>query len=797
MTSLWQDIRYALRVLDRSRGFSAVAIVCLALGVGANTAIFSVVNTVLLRPLPFFDAGRLAMVREVSPDGASNLSVSPEHYVEWKDRAQSVESIAAYAAWNPNLTGVDEPERLAGLRATADLFRVLGVPPVSGRAWTREDEEKRERLVVVSYSFWLRRFGGDPGILGRSLRLDGESYRVAGIMPPNFRFPQRDVEVWAPMAVDATRYRGEHNLQVVLRRQADSSWDQARAECTVLMQRMLERERASARTWIAELTPLRDWYASGSQRTLWLLLGTVGLVLLMACANVANLLLAHGAAREQEMTIRSSLGATRGRLIAQLLTESVCLGVLGGGLGLVLSEWGRDGLLALLPGGLAFHFGSVAVDWRVLIFTLTLSLASALICGVVPALQMSHPNLTPHAATARASASRLRGWLLVSETALALILLAGAGLLIRSFALLYQVDPGFAVDNVLTARINLPASRYNDQQMAAFFEQAQDRLAGQPGVRASAAVTNLPLSGSNNGGYITFEGRPAPPPGADTPSANRMIVTHGYFETLQIRFREGRTFTRQDRAGALPVVIVNEAMAKLYWPGESPVGRRIKRGTPNAKFPWMTVVGVIADVKHGGMMTETGPTVFLPYPQMPERGMTLVVRGDTHPEALAGPVRAVIRAIDPDQPVAAIRTFRDVYWGSLAPRGMALVWMGIFAALALILAATGIYGVVAASVARRTREFGIRMALGAGRPDLLRMALRQAMMPVLTGVALGLAGAAALTSLLEGLIYGITAQDLPTFACAAVLLMLIALAASYIPARRAVALDPVAALRRE
>lgn len=517
----------------------------------------------------------------------------------------------------------------------------------------------------------------------------------------------------------------------------------------------------------------------------------------MACANVANLLLAHGAAREQELMIRCSLGATRRRLVSQLLTESICLGLIGGGLGLMFSQWGRDALLVLLPGGLASRFGPVVVDWRVLAFTLFLSLASAMIFGIAPAFQASRPNLNPRQVSSSAGASRLRALLLVSETALALILLAGAGLLIRSFVVLYQVDPGFAVDNVLTARINLPASRYDDQQTGLFFEQVQNRLAGQPGVRASAAVTNIPLGGSNNGGYISFEGRPAPPPGAEIPGASRLIVTPGYFETLRIRLREGRTFSHQDRAGAPPVVIVNEAMARRYWPGESPVGRRIKRGTLPAPFPWMTVIGVVADVKHGSMTAETGPTVFLPCLQSPERGMTLLVRADSNPEALAASVRAAVRSLDPDQPVASIRTFRDVYWGSLAPRGIALVWMGIFAALVLILAAVGIYGVVAGSVARRTREFGVRVALGADRPALLKMAVRQGMMPVILGIVIGLVGAAAFTQVLESQMYGITVRDLPAFASAVVLLLLIALAACYIPARRAVALDPVSALRCE
>ena len=428
-----------------------VAVFCLSLGVGANTAIFSVVNSILLRPLPFLDSDRLAMVREVSPDRGANLAVAAEHYQEWKDHAESLEALAAYHAWTPNLTGVDDPERLVGIRTTADLFEVLGVLPEAGNAWTHEQAKARERVVVVSHSFAVRRFGADRGLIGRTLLLDGESHRVAAIMPPNILFPTQEVEVWAPLIVDPVRDRGEHDLQVVLRRRNNVALEQARAECTLLMQRLLERDRDSKKAWQAELIPLRDWYGANLQRTLWILAGAVSLVLLIACANVANLLLAHGAGREQEFMIRSALGATRLRLIAQLLTEGVCLGLIGGGFGLVLAQWGRDGLLLLLPGGLASSFGPLVIDWRVLAFTLSVSLASGLIFGSAPAFQASRTNLNLHQASTRVTSSRLRFSLLVSETALALMLLAGAGLLIRSFVHLYQVDPGFAIDNTLTA----------------------------------------------------------------------------------------------------------------------------------------------------------------------------------------------------------------------------------------------------------------------------------------------------------------------------------------------------------
>jgi putative ABC transport system permease protein len=520
-------------------------------------------------------------------------------------------------------------------------------------------------------------------------------------------------------------------------------------------------------------------------------------VLLIACANVANLLLAQGSTREQELAVRVTLGATRGRLFTQRITESAVLAISAAALGTGLSVWTRDALLNVLPAGSVYRLVPAAIDWRVLAYTIVLSAATALLFGIVPAIRASRADLRELATGQRVAGSRVRGALLAVQTALAVMLLAGAGLLIRSFVTVSNVDPGFVASHVLTAHINLP-SRTREVEIPIFFETLLARLRSTADVKAAGAVSNLPLGSGSSGGYVTFEDRPAPPPDAiDRPSAQRLFVSLGYFEALQIPQHEGRLFTEADAGSAPPVVIIDRAFARLYWPNDSPLGRRIKRGTPQAPFPWLTIVGVVADVKQHGLTTTPVPTIYLPHQQTPSPGMTLVVRGDLDPAVFAARLRSLVRQLDPDQPVSAIRPFESVVFGSLAWRWLPTLWLTIFASLALVLAALGVYGVVSYAVLRRAREFGIRLALGAVSRDLVILTLRQGLAPVVVGSIAGLVAAANLTSLLRTFLHGVSPVDATAFAAAVGTLLVVALAASYLPARRVARQDPTIALRQE
>lgn len=789
-----RDVQYGARGLFRTRAFTAAAAIALALGIGANTAVFSVVNAILLRPLPFDDPDRLAAVFETQK--SSRSQVCEADFQDWRERTASFDSMSAFTWWSPNLTGVEEPESLSGLRASGELFETLGIHAAMGRTFGRDAERESARVVVISDSFWRRKFGGDPSLVGKSLRLNGQSFEVIGIMPPGFYFPHREIELWIPMPFRAGARRGELEYQAIGRLKPGVTLQQAEAELVSLMKGIAEEFPLNVNS-SAGLMPLHESYAGEGKRSLLTLLGAVTLVLLLACANVANLLLAKGSSREHELLIRSSLGASRGRLIAQLLTESALLGLVGGGLGLLFAVFSRSGLMAMLPSAAAEYFGPVAIDIRVAAYALAISLASGLIFGIAPALRTSRVNLRPQTGASRVTARNLHGTMLAVQTALALILLTGAALMMRSFVNVYRVDPGFSTENVQTARINLQAWRYQpESEFAGFFGKVLERVSAIPGVRGAGAVTNLPLSGEGSGGYISFDDRPAPPPG-QTAGAARQIVSPGYFQAMRIPLIEGRTFTEADRAGAPNVAIVDQAMARRFWPGQSPLGRRIKRGTLPAPFPWLTVIGVVGEVKHFSLTGNAGPTVFLPYLQSPSPAMNIVVRGDASPQTLAAHIRAAVRAVDPDQPLAAVRTLDDVRWGSLSPRRMMALWLGIFSAIALVLAAVGVYGVVNYAVAQRTREFGIRVALGAEGRDLLMTAVGRGLAAVGVGIAIGLVGSVGMTRLLRSELYGVGPFDALTFVGSAAVLAVVGVAASYLPARRAMSLDPVAALRRE
>ncbi len=792
MLSFLSDLRYAVRQLMRAPGFAVPAALCLALGVGVNTAVFSVFNSVLLRPFPYrAPEGLVAVFENNVRRGVTRSPVCPADFLDWREQSRTLSAVGAYRAWEPNLTGIQEPERLTGLRASGDLFSLLGVAPTVGRVFLPEDETNRATVVVLSHRLWRRLFGADPSIVGRHVQLDDTAYEVVGVMPPDFQFPTREAELWAPLTLATSRQdRGEHSLQVIARLGPNASLPAVRAELGAMMKRVEAQNDGCG----ADSLSLRDWYVgSGNRSTLWILLAAVGLVLITASTNVANLLLARGSARQTEFAIRSAIRASRGRLVAQLLAESLVLALVGGWLGLMLAMWSRDALVALLPAGSIYGLLPAVLDWRVMTYTLAAALTSGVIFSLAPVYRYSRASLTASMSSVRAPL-RMRGVLLVAQVGLAVMLLAGAGLLLRSFMNVRRIDPGFAHEDVLAARINLPA-RFATGQRIDFYQQVLQRVAADPQVTAAGAVTYLPLAGGGSGGFITFEGRPPEPGGP--PVVQRLIVTPGYFATLGIALRDGRLFSEQDSATSAPVVIVNQAFVRRFWPNENPIGLRIKRGTPNAVFPWLTVVGVIADVRQRSLQAPVSPTIFLPHTQFPEPALSIVVRSTADPQVIASRIRDAVRAVEPNQPVAWVGTLDDVVFGFLAPRWLPLLWMTLFAGLALVLATTGVYAVVSYAVAQRAREFGIRVALGADRADLVRIALRQGVGPALVGSVVGLAAAASLTHVLGNLLVGVSPRDVATFVASALILVLVAVAASYPPARRIARQDPCVALRHE
>jgi len=795
MQNIWLDLRYACRALFRVPLFAAVAICSMAVGIGANTAVFSVFNAVLLRPFPYQDPDALVALAETPGDRGGRFTISPPDFLLWRASASTLQSAAAYRAWTPNLTGIEQAERLDGLRVSGDFFSVLGVAPIVGNSLVRDDETRGNRVVVISDALWHRLFAADPTVVGRTLRLNGEGYVVAGVMPRTLQFPYREVEIWAPLNLDREQQdRGEHSLLAVARLKAGASVEQARAELRTLT----FQHESESNGHIPAISRLRDWFVGPSNRTtLWALMGAVGLLLLAACTNVANLLLARGRVRGREFMIRTAIGATRGRLIAQLVTESLALSVIAGALGLLLALWSVEALLGMLPAGSPYRMTPTAVDWRVLAYTLVLSLAAALLFGILPALRHSRTQFNAGHVDPRSSAFRTQGILLVAQTALAVTLLLSAGLLTRGFLTLWQIDPGFSADGVMTARVTLPSAR-PDEQTIAFFERALQQLSADPNVIAAAAVTHAPLSGLGNSGYFTIEGRESLADSPSTqPGAARFIVTADYFRTLGIPIRDGRSFTTDDVAGAPGVAVINEAMRRMYWENQSPIGRRIKRGTPAAKFPWLTIVGVVPDVRQQGLGAVAVPTVYLALPQSAESSMTFVVKSNLSNTAAATRIRSAVRAIDRNQPVALVRSLDEMVFGSVSGRWLPTMWMSVFAGLALILAVFGVHGVVSYAVEQRRREFGIRLALGASRADVIRLAVRQGAVPAMIGTALGICAGPFLARLNSAFFAGAPSIDVATFALATGLLALVTLVAAYAPARKISIEDAALTLRAE
>ena len=806
MDRLLRDLRYAVRMLAKRPAFTVVAVLALALGIGANTAIFSVVNGVLLRPLPYKEPDRLLMVWEdhTARGGPSTEWTSPPNFADWRDQNNVFDRMAALQAWLPTLTGVGEPEQIPGAAVSHDMFQVLGVEPALGRGFrAEEDRAGGERIVIINHALWQRRFGGDTSILDHTITLNGEAYTVVGVMPEGFRFPIiASAEAFVPLMqiVNRTCDRGCYTLRTIGRLKPGVTIEQARSDMGTLAAGLAQKYPDPNVDIGITLVELHEQVVGNLKPMLLVLLGAVGFVLLIACANVANLMLARAATRAKEIAIRTALGASRWRLIRQLLTESLILSLIAGALGLLLAFWLVDVMIAFTPDGTP-RIEEVAIDKTVLGFTLLMAVATGFIFGLVPALETTKPDfgqsLKEGKGTDASSGGRaVRNALVVVEVALALMLLIGAGLLIKSFAKLLNVDPGFNPSNVLTLQLNLPRTRYPEGQHAsAFYNDLIGRVKSLPGVESAAAASSLPLGGSYTDTSFLIEGRPAPQPG-EGPSAWFSIVTTDYFKTMGMRMVSGRVFDERDRAGAPEVVVINETMARRYWPGEDPVGKRLLSSSltnPNRR----EIIGVMADVKHFGIDADARPTMYFCQAQFPRRVMTLAVRTSAEPTSMVAAIRSQVWGIDKELSVSSIAGMQELVEGSIAPSRMIMMLLGLFAALALVLAAVGIYSVIAYGVTQRTREIGIRMALGAQARDVLRLVVGQGMMLALIGIAAGLGLAVALTRFMQGLLYEVDAFDPLTFAAISLLLIAVALLACYIPARRAAKVDPMVALRYE
>jgi putative ABC transport system permease protein len=819
MRTLVRDLRFGARMLLKHPGFTTVAVTTLALGIGANTAIFSVVNAVLLRPLDYREPNRVVALWENVPAKGGRWRVAPANFFDWKKQSQVFEEVAAFGASTLNLTGAGEPAQLSGSRVSEGYFGALGVGPALGRAFLPEEYEPgKGQVVILGHALWRGRFGSDPNVLGKTVRLDGAAYTVVGVMPAGvyptwpttskISFDASRQEYLVPMSFSPAwaSNRSSHVLGVVARLKGGVTVERARADMSLIARRLEDAYPSNNAGAGALVNPLADEVVGDVRPALLVLLGAVGLVLLIACANVASLLLAQLAARRREVAIRAALGAGRARLVRQFLIEGALLSLAGGASGALLAAWGVDLLLKVMPSEIP-RLDQVGVDARVLLFTLALSAFTSLVFGFAPALQASRADLREtlkeagRAGGASPSRQRFRRLLVVAQVALAVVLVVGAALLVKSFRRLREVDPGFNPERVAVLSLSLPQSKYAEwQKISGFYSQLVERVRALPGVRSATIAYDNPLT-SNWLDSFTIEGRPEPQAG-DTPVECFRPVGHEYFRTVGIELVRGRHFEEQDDPAHPGATIINEAFAKKYFPGEGPLGKRLLTQTParmtNGPMPTaFEIVGVVRDTKFKGLSAESSPAFYVPARQFPLSNMVVMARVDGDPAAYAQALRDAVWSLDRDQPINAVTTLDAIVAEDIAQPRFNMLLMGLFGALALLLAAVGVYGLLSYTVAQRTREIGVRIALGAQGRDIFSLTLRQGVAPALAGVFVGLAAAFALTRFLSSLLYGTGANDLSTYAFVAALLTAVALLACYLPARRATKVDPMEALRYE
>jgi len=806
--SIFADVRYGLRSLLKRPAFTAVALMTLALGIGVNSAIFSAVDSILLRPLPLKDPERLVSVWEQTPrDGIRQNQAAPANFFDLQTQNQVFEQIGAYGPDDVNLTGDGEPERLNGQVVTANVFSILGVPAALGRTFSpEEDQPGQQHVVVLSDALWQRRFNRDPSIVNRAITLNGESFIVIGVMPHGFFFPEREIELWTPWAMepDQKAGRGDHYLTLVARLKQGTTLERANADLAAIAQR-LSAEYPRTNEGLGFIAhSLHQDYIGDLRLPILILFAAVGLVLLIACANVANLLLAQATTRRKEIAIRIALGARRWTIVRQLLIESLLLAAGGGVLGVLGAFWGVEALAKFLPDSLS-KLQDVSIDARVFLFTLGVSALTAIIFGGVPALLASRtkPGATlsdvARDVAGGTSGRHVRRVLVVSQVALAVVLLVSAGLLIRSFQLLRQVDTGFTTENALTMRMVLPFPKYQKAEARrAFYDEVLRKIHEVPGIESAGMITFLPLSFHGMNFNFSVEGQPATSD-AKLPFALWRVVSPDYFRAMGIPLRRGRFFDARDSADSQPAVLVNRRLAERYWPGEDPIGKRLKVGALDSQNAWLTVVGVVGDVRQTGL-NEEKLEFYVPYAQERRSFMAprdLVVRTKSDQAVIAAAVRNAVWSVDKDQPISNVRTLDQVFAAAISQERFQALMLGLFAALALLLACVGLYGVISYTVVQRTHEIGVRMALGAQSLDVLKLVIRQGMMLTFAGLVAGIIAGTFVTRVLSDLLFGVTPRDPLTFAGVPVLLLFVAFFACYIPARRATRIDPLAALRWE
>jgi putative ABC transport system permease protein len=821
MTTLWQDIRYGARMLLKNPGISIIVVIALALGIGANSAIFSVVNAVLLRPLPYDQSDRLVFLNEQSPV-LDEMSISYPNFSDWRAQTQTFENIGVYNTASYNLTGVGEAERIVTGQMSADLFTVLRVKALHGRLFTNDEDKPGGRAVVVlSYPLWQRRFGGQTSIINQAITLNGKSYDVIGIMPESYAYPRR-AEMWVPVGQlsDQTSWkeRGNHpGLYGIGRLKPGVTFEQAQADMNTIGANLAKQYPDSNSGTSPRLRPMLEVFVGDIRRALWVIFGAVGFVLLIACANIANLLLARATARKKEMAIRTAVGASRWRLARQLLTESVLLSLIGGTIGLALARWGVDLILYMSPNAIP-RSREIGLDWTVLAFTAGISVLTGLVFGLLPAVQAGdvdvHETLKE---SGRGTSSRhwLRSSLVVGEVATTLVLLIAAGLMIRSFYLLQKVNPGFSHEHLTSFSVSLPQKKYASEEMrASFYNRLLENIRTLPGVESAAAASGLPLG---NYGWQTgfrIEGRPDPPPD-QSPLMEACRVTPDYFKAMNIPLLKGRVFTENDDRSHLAgqdlsklnedqravrginKIVIDEEFAKRYWPNEDPIGKRLLfGGTTDARK--VEIIGVVGRVKMESLNQNSDRVQgYFAYAQLPSNGMTVIVKGASDPNLLINSVRGAVKEIDPDQPIYSVRTMAEIRAESVQTERLNLTLLSLFASIALVLAIVGIYGVMSYSVTQRTHEIGIRMAIGARPRDVFTMILGHGMKLALIGVGIGLIGAFALTRLMASMLFGVAPTDATTYAAISTLLIAVALVACYLPGRRATKVEPTISLRYE